>query len=287
MSFWSKIGLADASVVQDLRNEIDALKNENQKLHDEKAECIVKNQEILIKELNAKLNRVSQEQTYEYQDILKQTEIVAQKVVDTNQNINNKVDEFWSKTEAYNVNNKTEIIALKDMISKGQAEGVTLNGIVLKKLTQNCLEREQQEKHILELIDRVFDKTVNLEMCGKGLLESFSSFNEKFSQTQRSINSILEEQKKISEIYTEVIKVHQSLQSISGDTSRICSMNENYQKEIGSMMLCLKKTDDEMARSLTDMEHKLEDLSTIKSYMDSLWESMKLVWINDLLNEIQ
>ena len=59
-------------------------------------------------------------------------------------------------------------------------------------------------------------------------------------------------------------------------------MPGNFEK---TLMFLLVHIHDELQRILTATQGVVEDISSLNKYTESLWEAMKLVWINELIDE--
>lgn len=87
-----------------------------------------------------------------------------------------------------------------------------------------------------------------------------------------------------------------NLQTQYSELSSVChvisdglvSLKENAQAQNGIVEKMVDQLDSgqiELQKILNETQSVAEDISFLKKYTESLWEAMKLVWINDLLND--
>ena len=220
MSFWSKLGLADAAALAAMREEIFSLRQENAKLHATQAA---------------------------------QTQQVCDDVMKTLQGASEREEK---KASDFEEQLKELRLGLELNIRTGQREILAAG--------QCCQDSLMQQMAILQEISR--------KQALAQIVELFEGMRAIQEQVGSDMNSQFSELKKMSqEIADELDFLKIKADMYGGDSKRMA-------EQLASGQVALQKM-------LSRTQGAVEEISFLKQYMESLWEAMKLVWINDLLDE--
>lgn len=233
MSFWSKLGLADAATLAAMREEIFSLRQENAELYATQAT---------------------------------QTQQVCDDVMKTLQGASEREEK---KASDFEEQLKELRLALELNIRTGQQE--------LLAAGQCCQDSLMQQMAILQESQKVLKEDLSAQEISRKqalaqIVELFKGMRAIQEQVGSNMYSQFSELKKMSqEIADELDFLKVKADMYGGDSKRMA-------EQLASGQLALQKM-------LSRTQGAVEEISFLKQYMESLWEAMKLVWINDLLDE--
>ena len=233
MSFWSKLGLADAAALAAMREEIFSLRQENAKLHATQAA---------------------------------QTQQVCDDVMKTLQGASEREEK---KASDFEEQLKELRLGLELNIRTGQREILAAG--------QCCQDSLMQQMAILQESQKVLKEDLSAQEISRKqalaqIVELFEGMRAIQEQVSSDMNSQFSELKKMSqEIADELDFLKIKADMYGGDSKRMA-------EQLASGQVALQKM-------LSRTQGAVEEISFLKQYMESLWEAMKLVWINDLLDE--
>ena len=233
MSFWSKLGLADAATLAAMREEMFSLRQENAELHATQAA---------------------------------QTQQVCDDVMKTLQGASEREEK---KASDFEEQLKELRLGLELNIRTGQQE--------LLVAGQCCQDSLMQQMAILQESQKVLKEDLSAQEISRKqalaqIVELFEGMRAIQEQVGSDMNSQFSELKKMSqEIADELDFLKIKADMYGGDSKRMA-------EQLASGQVALQKM-------LSRTQGAVEEISFLKQYMESLWEAMKLVWINDLLDE--
>ena len=233
MSFWSKLGLADAATLAAMREEMFSLRQENAELHATQAA---------------------------------QTQQVCDDVMKTLQGASEREEK---KASDFEEQLKELRLGLELNIRTGQQE--------LLAAGQCCQDSLMQQMAILQESQKVLKEDLSAQEISRKqalaqIVELFEGMRAIQEQVGSNMYSQFSELKKMSqEIADELDFLKIKADMYGGDSKRMA-------EQLASGQVALQKM-------LSRTQGAVEEISFLKQYMESLWEAMKLVWINDLLDE--
>lgn len=233
MSFWSKLGLADAATLAAMREEMFSLRQENAELHATQAA---------------------------------QTQQVCDDVMKTLQGASEREEK---KASDFGEQLKELRLGLELNIRTGQQE--------LLVAGQCCQDSLMQQMAILQESQKVLKEDLSAQEISRKqalaqIVELFEGMRAIQEQVGSNMYSQFSELKKMSqEIADELDFLKVKADMYGGDSKRMA-------EQLASGQLALQKM-------LSRTQGAVEEISFLKQYMESLWEAMKLVWINDLIDE--
>ena len=156
----------------------------------------------------------------------------------------------------------------------------------------SCLRDSKQEilssgdshrDHVVRQLTVVLD---NQEFLKESLSAATASRELSLAQIVELINEMRSAQEQASRnIVDQYSELSKACQMISDG---LVSLKENVdaQSSVSKKMVDqLGSGHDELQRILTATQGVVEDISSLNKYTESLWEAMKLVWINELIDE--
>lgn len=233
MSFWSKLGLADAATLAAMREEMFSLRQENVKLHATQAAQTQQVRDDVMKTLQGASER-EEKKASDFEEQLKELRL-----------------------------------GLELNIRTGQQE--------LLVAGQCCQDSLMQQMAILQESQKVLKEDLSAQEISRKqalaqIVELFEGMRAIQEQVGSNMYSQFSELKKMSqEIADELDFLKVKADMYGGDSKRMA-------EQLASGQLALQKM-------LSRTQGAVEEISFLKQYMESLWEAMKLVWINDLLDE--
>lgn len=233
MSFWSKLGLADAATLAAMREEMFSLRQENAELHATQAAQTQQVRDDVMKTLQGASER-EEKKASDFEEQLKELRL-----------------------------------GLELNIRTGQQE--------LLVAGQCCQDSLMQQMAILQESQKVLKEDLSAQEISRKqalaqIVELFEGMRAIQEQVGSDMNSQFSELKKMSqEIADELDFLKVKADMYGGDSKRMA-------EQLASGQLALQKM-------LSRTQGAVEEISFLKQYMESLWEAMKLVWINDLLDE--
>ena len=220
MSFWSKLGLADAAALAAMREEIFSLRQENAKLHATQAAQTQQVCDDVMKTLQGASER-EEKKASDFEEQLKELRLGLELNIRTGQ---------------------------REILAAGQCCQDSL-------MQQMAILQESSRKQALAQIVELFEGMRAIqEQVG-------SDMNSQFSELKKMSQEIADE--------LDFLKIKADM--YGGDSKRMA-------EQLASGQVALQKM-------LSRTQGAVEEISFLKQYMESLWEAMKLVWINDLLDE--
>lgn len=233
MSFWSKLGLADAATLAAMREEMFSLRQENAELHATQAAQTQQVRDDVMKTLQGASER-EEKKASDFEEQLKELRL-----------------------------------GLELNIRTGQQE--------LLVAGQCCQDSLMQQMAILQESQKVLKEDLSAQEISRKqalaqIVELFEGMRAIQEQVGSNMYSQFSELKKMSqEIADELDFLKVKADMYGGDSKRMA-------EQLASGQLALQKM-------LSRTQDAVEEISFLKQYMESLWEAMKLVWINDLLDE--
>lgn len=233
MSFWSKLGLADAATLAAMREEMFSLRQENAELHATQAAQTQQVRDDVMKTLQGASER-EEKKASDFEEQLKELRL-----------------------------------GLELNIRTGQQE--------LLVAGQCCQDSLMQQMAILQESQKVLKEDLSAQEISRKqalaqIVELFEGMRAIQEQVGSDMNSQFSELKKMSqEIADELDFLKIKADMYGGDSKRMA-------EQLASGQVALQKM-------LSRTQGAVEEISFLKQYMESLWEAMKLVWINDLLDE--
>lgn len=233
MSFWSKLGLADAATLAAMREEMFSLRQENAELHATQAAQTQQVRDDVMKTLQGASER-EEKKASDFEEQLKELRL-----------------------------------GLELNIRTGQQE--------LLVAGQCCQDSLMQQMAILQESQKVLKEDLSAQEISRKqalaqIVELFEGMRAIQEQVGSNMYSQFSELKKMSqEIADELDFLKVKADMYGGDSKRMA-------EQLASGQLALQKM-------LSRTQGAVEEISFLKQYMESLWEAMKLVWINDLLDE--
>lgn len=287
MSFWSKLGLADAASVAAMKDEILALRKENSELHEAQA-------------------RQTQQLYNDCVDGMRKTAV----------SIEGKVSMIGEQMEAL----QPELVScLHDSKQEILSAGSSHQDHVMRLLTvmldnqesfkenvsSMAASREQALSQIVELINemravqertlsQIAELTNRMESVHEQTLPQIAELTSGMSTVQEQalpqivdlINGMRADQeqavKHLEEQYSDLDTACQTI------SDRLVSLkeNEDRQRDISQKMVDkLGAGHIELQNILNTTQDIAENISFLHKYTESLWEAMKLVWINELVDQ--
>ena len=233
MSFWSKLGLADAATLAAMREEMFSLRQENAELHATQAA---------------------------------QTQQVCDDVMKTLQGASEREEK---KASDFGEQLKELRLGLELNIRTGQREILAAGRCCQDSLMQQMAILQESQKVLKEDLSA---QEISRKQALAQIVKLFEGMRAIQEQVGSDMNSQFSELKKMSqEIADELDFLKIKADMYGGDSKRMA-------EQLASGQLALQKM-------LSRTQGAVEEISFLKQYMESLWEAMKLVWINDLIDE--
>ena len=233
MSFWSKLGLADAATLAAMREEMFSLRQENAELHATQAAQTQQVRDDVMKTLQGASER-EEKKASDFEEQLKELRLGLELNIRTGQ---------------------------QELLAAGQC----------------CQDSLMQQMAILQESQKVLKEDLSAQEISRKqalaqIVELFEGMRAIQEQVGSDMNSQFSELKKMSqEIADELDFLKIKADMYGGDSKRMA-------EQLASGQVALQKM-------LSRTQGAVEEISFLKQYMESLWEAMKLVWINDLLDE--
>lgn len=233
MSFWSKLGLADAATLAAMREEMFSLRQENAELHATQAAQTQQVRDDVMKTLQGASER-EEKKASDFEEQLKELRLGLELNIRTGQ---------------------------QELLAAGQC----------------CQDSLMQQMAILQESQKVLKEDLSAQEISRKqalaqIVELFEGMRAIQEQVGSNMYSQFSELKKMSqEIADELDFLKVKADMYGGDSKRMA-------EQLASGQLALQKM-------LSRTQGAVEEISFLKQYMESLWEAMKLVWINDLLDE--
>lgn len=233
MSFWSKLGLADAATLAAMREEMFSLRQENAELHATQAAQTQQVRDDVMKTLQGASER-EEKKASDFEEQLKELRLALELNIRTGQ---------------------------QELLAAGQC----------------CQDSLMQQMAILQESQKVLKEDLSAQEISRKqalaqIVELFEGMRAIQEQVGSNMYSQFSELKKMSqEIADELDFLKVKADMYGGDSKRMA-------EQLASGQLALQKM-------LSRTQGAVEEISFLKQYMESLWEAMKLVWINDLLDE--
>lgn len=257
MSLWTKIGLPDQTMVAEIQEELHALREENQRLMAEHTQFLAAHiqrenahsDENIKQEISAKSTRQCElMQNLEQKIIeLKRSQSVSFATTDTFlEQLQSSLNDAIGKIE-------NEVHALRD-----ESQHLIVNRT---QLITDCVQAEttKSAQAIQQKIDTGIGQHTELKQKLEVAQQSQSEF-------RSAIQTILEE-------------LQESLRTSSKETKQ-----ENIQvKDLSKRILAVVDAQKALLESMA-LQDKLNEIPEIHEFLLKLWDAMKLVWINDLLD---
>ena len=233
MSFWSKLGLADAATLAAMREEMFSLRQENAELHATQAAQTQQVRDDVMKTLQGASER-EEKKASDFEEQLKELRLGLELNIRTGQ---------------------------QELLAAGQC----------------CQDSLMQQMAILQESQKVLKEDLSAQEISRKqalaqIVELFEGMRAIQEQVGSNMYSQFSELKKMSqEIADELDFLKIKADMYGGDSKRMA-------EQLASGQVALQKM-------LSRTQGAVEEISFLKQYMESLWEAMKLVWINDLLDE--
>lgn len=165
-----------------------------------------------------------------------------------------------------------DILQLQEEITALKAENLALHAATVSHITE-------QETNTQQKVKAHMDKNTTLLQADLTVLRTQS-----LEQIEQSIlllqaldvqrNSFTKQMTKLNQTHSKMEKLLTELQ-----TEQQVALEPQVAQLRTLVELCNKT-----AEGISSTQTTLEDLSPMKEYLYSLWEAMKLVWINDLID---
>lgn len=233
MSFWRKIGLADATSVEAMKAEILALRQENSALHDTQSKHMKQAHDSCLG-----------------------------CVRETAMSFESKVAVISEQLQAL----RPELIScLRDSKQEILSSGDSYRDHVMRQLTI-VLDNQEQLK------ESISSAKTSREMA---LAQIVGLINDLKSAQEHARRDLIGQ-------YSELSKASQTISdglvSLKENADIQSSVSKRIVDQIGSGHEDLKKI-------LNATQGVVEDISFLNKYSESIWEAIKLVWINELLDD--
>ena len=233
MSFWSKLGLADAAALAAMREEIFSLRQENAKLHATQAA---------------------------------QTQQVCDDVMKTLQGASEREEK---KASDFGEQLKELRLGLELNIRTGQREILAAGRCCQDSLMQQMAILQESQKVLKEDLSA---QEISRKQALAQIVKLFEGMRAIQEQVGSDMNSQFSELKKMSQEIADELDFLKIKADMYGGASK------RMAEQLASGQVALQKM-------LSRTQGAVEEISFLKQYMESLWEAMKLVWINDLIDE--
>lgn len=272
MSIWSAIGLADRKSAEKLLEEIRNLKAENQKLCSE-------NQRLFLERMDA-----------QYSDV--QSDIMKSRT-DIERNITTLKTDFLHETRRQFERNEQQVKSVQKMMTQvGQqtAESVLE---VQRSLEASVWQSFQAIKKKQEELEQLFNEN---KIENRKLQKDFKQYMElKLEQLERAAVLQHEEIKKqVSESSQQVMEYHsrafETVLNTSRDYQKMQNDQHTYLKEVENLahqMQGMKDQQENVLKRLSELCQDSDQFLEIQKSIDNMWEIMKVVWVDSLLNDYQ
>lgn len=140
--------------------------------------------------------------------------------------------------------------------------------------------------HRNQILQQVSVLLTNQELLKKGVSSMETSRDKSLAQITDLLHEIRDLQgRTITNLETQLSELASTCQVISGGVDALketaqaqSGIEENLVAQLDSWQIALQKI-------LSESQGVTEDISFLKKYTESLWEAMKLVWINDLIDD--
>lgn len=276
MSFWSFIGLASATDIRMLQEDLRVAREENEVLKAQMTEQITAANQEYMAELYGMLQAITQGITalqsgaeLDRSDTQMAHREFLTAVEGARAELSNKLLESWEKRE---VSEKLVIQNLKINHSQG-------------------IEIQEQVKKLQELLDA----SGNAMTALRGAIQENASQQEvAFFQAREVLSNLSAAQERSLEVLTQfgtvqeqhfhdnLIKWKETLNEAKGALmDAICAVNPQEG---------LRRLDEDqrkMLNTLLETQNAMDMLPEMKEYLSMLWEVTKFVWVNDLLDSLE
>ena len=183
----------------------------------------------------------------------------------------------YTREAAENIEHKvSEIGAQLNSLQPALAEN-------LRDSQQEILSAEIAHRN--QVLQQVSVILANQELLKKGVSSMETSRDKSLAQITDLLHEIRALQSRtITNLETQLSELASTCQVISGGVNALKEtaqaqngIEENLVAQLDSWQIALQKI-------LSESQGVTEDISFLKKYTESLWEAMKLVWINDLID---
>lgn len=147
--------------------------------------------------------------------------------------------------------------------------------------------RKQCHQEHEELIKCVSNNINNVMQKEDALIVTLNTYEQHFNNVQDSLASMALEHKKLLENFLKISELREKVEESDRTLLNNQEAMGNNIKEVVDRLSKLKEQEAEVHKSIISIQEHFGELEAVKNYMMSLWEAMKLVWINDLLDDIQ
>jgi len=262
MSIWSKLGLADAAELSSLRKALAEAQAENERLHREYTQKI----EFLLlgytEECKQGIERI-------HCSLIDERELVLNAVTSTTENLCRAEQKVCEDIEI--LGKKSDRISNTVMNESSRAQDLQ------EKLMQAVIAQGSNfSKHLFSLKEVLCRIEGQEEMLKQILSESKDAI---FTVKDMETTATQEQELafgKLSDLSQDVLDQLEELSLIRGEVKK---QNQELNDSLRRIM-----ENQEMTLKMAEVNK--DDLPQIKEYMYHLWEAMKLVWINDLIDEL-
>ena len=247
MSFWSKIGLADAMTLAKLQEELCVLRSENSRLHNALSEQLVHQHGEITETIEQSSEIISKGLA----TIIEQGKISYAGINETLRNQGEFQKEFATfKTD--------DIDQIRELLVDTQKS--------LDTLREEETAREESVRSLNALSQK---KQETMEQ----MLTAIAKMSEDgFEITQKRAAEMHEAICALSERSKDIYKLSSDSSTSLNDMSE---STQKFQGEILEAIQCIASYREEQDKRIGDME----------KYLCALWEATKLVWINDLIED--
>lgn len=273
MNFWSFLGLASATDMRTLREELQAAKAENEALRVQAAERITAASQEYMSELRELLQAIRQEadalQTGAERD---------------------RIGACTAKQELLTALDGAKAELSSILLESRERQGVSERQI-MRNLEANRAQGAEAQKQIEALLE-----TSKVEMAGlrELLQKNISQQESAFLKMQEILSDLSEAHGQGLETIAQADaereqKFHNSLTQLKEDVNGV---KEALLDAIGMMdprknLEGLKEGQRKLQDTLLETRNIAKTLPEMKDYLTMLWEVTKLVWVNELLGDLE
>lgn len=262
MSIWSKLGLADAAELSSLRKALAEAQAENERLHREYTQKI----ELLLlgytEECKQGVERI-------HCGLIDEREIVLNAIACTTENLRKAEQKVYEDIE--NLGKKSDRISDTIMNEASRAQNQR------EKLMQGIISQGNEFTQHLSSLKEVLCRIEGQEEILKHIL----------SESKDAIFAVQEmETTATQEQELAFGKLRDLSQDVLDQLEELSLIRREAKKQNQELNDSLKRIMENQEMALKTAEVNKDDLPQIKEYMYHLWEAMKLVWINDLIDEL-
>lgn len=290
MSFWSAIRLADRKTVETLMVQVQELRNENQRLLEE-------NRMFLFQQMQLRHEEVMAEYKTGVHNIRQDISIKQSQDRHQFQLFEEALKKLESRAKTY----YEGVVAGIDLLQRIQYQiesGVQEQSSDIRKEIQSVQKNQKSEfQKISErmgvLIQNDERIASNLKRQGESIQKAVSKGTEEVSSGNRELSVHLENLEKNEE--TALRKLSEQFEFAINefkDTRKHYEKVVHFEDEwldrlenLSNDFLVLKKAQTEVMEHLSQLCQDSDQFMEIQKSINDMWEIMKVVWVDSLLNE--